>query len=346
MRVFAICFGVFFSLLAKAQLAPDYFERDEKTLRVVFYNVENIFDPEDDPNKRDEEFTPEGDRYWNKYKFYEKLNRSAKAIMATGGWTPPEVVGICEIENRFVLEQLIYSTPLKNFDYAISHFESKDRRGIDVGLIYNKSLFQLVQESKIPVVFPWDTGYHTRDILWTTLKNGEDTLHFFVNHWPSRWSGQLETEPARIHTAKTLKAITDSMFSVNPKVKIIIMGDLNDGPHNKSMKEVLTGAYNNQVYLRNLMDDENLDWMGSHRYGVEWDYLDQMVLSRGILNPSKGWGYKNKSATACALGFLLEEDKKNLGLKPKRTFIGLSYHGGFSDHLPVKLDLIPHKASY
>jgi len=338
MRISATIFFVFLCYFAFSQIDPSNFERDESVVRVVFYNVENIFDPADDPNKRDEEFTPNGDRHWDNYKFYEKLKNTSKAILACGGFTPPEVIGLCEIENKRVLEQLIYATPLKKIAYKISHFESKDRRGIDVGLLYNSEVFTLVQEQIIPINFPWDSTYHTRDILWTQLKIADDTINFFVNHWPSRWGGQLETEDARVFAAQTLKAVTDSLFSQNSNVKIIIMGDFNDSPQNKSIKDVLTGPTNQQFYLRNLMSEE-LPYPGSHRYQGEWSYLDQMIISKGMLNRDKGYFYLEKSTTPCALPFLLEDDKKYLGKTPFRTFAGFSYTGGFSDHLPIKIDL-------
>jgi endonuclease/exonuclease/phosphatase family metal-dependent hydrolase len=338
MRIFAFVSFIMFQLFGFSQIDPSNFERDENTLRVVFYNVENIFDPVDDPNKRDEEFTPDGDRHWDNYKFYDKLKRTSKAIMACGGFTPPEVVGLCEIENRRVLEQLIYSTPLKNANYKISHFESKDRRGIDVGLLYNSETFSLVSEQIIPIVFPWDTSYHTRDILWTQLAFENDTINFFVNHWPSRWGGQLETEPARVFVAQTLKKVCDSLYLKNPYVKLVIMGDFNDSPENQSMREFLTSPVNNQIYLRNLMA-EKLNFPGSHKYQGDWAYLDQIILSKGIINSKKGYQYTANSVTPCALPFLLEDDKKHYGVQPFRTFVGFSYVGGFSDHLPVKIDL-------
>lgn len=331
--------GLLFVVTANAQIEPQFFERDENVLRVVFYNVENIFDPADDPKKRDEEFTPNGNRNWNNYRFYDKLKKSSKALMGCGGFTPPEVIGICEIENKYVLEQLIEATPLKNFNYHISHFESKDRRGIDVGLLFNADVFSLIQQQKIEINFPWDANYFTRDILWTTLFTGTDTIHFFVNHWPSRWGGQLETAPARNFAAKTLRQVTDSLYQNNNAVKLIIMGDFNDGPENESMQQILTGPLNQKKYLYNLMEGK-IDFPGSHKYQGEWGYLDQMVLSDGILNPKKNTlGYVNQSVIPCALPFLLEDDTKHYGVQPFRTFVGFTYNNGYSDHLPIKIDL-------
>jgi hypothetical protein len=320
-------------LFCKAQLSQQLFERNNE-IRMVFYNVENIFDPADDPLTRDEEFTPDGDRHWDKYKYYEKLNRSAKALIATGGFEPPEIIGLCEIENKKVLNDFVYNTALKQFKYGITHFESRDRRGIDVGLLYRKDKFKLIQSGKILIDFPWDKNYYTRDILWTTLAYKSDTFHVFVNHWPSRWRGQLETEKARMFVAQTLRNVTDSLYKNDQDVKIIVMGDFNDTPANKSIKDVLIG--DDKPYLTNLMNDILL-FPGSNKYINDWTYIDQMIISVGF-KTQNGLGYIDKSALPCAFGFLLELDKKNLGIKPKRTFIGLSYQPGFSDHLPIKAD--------
>jgi len=316
-----------------AQLTPELFERNNE-IRMVFYNVENLFDPADDPLTRDEEFTPDGDRHWDKYKYYEKLNRSAKALIATGGFEPPEIIGLCEIENKKVLTDLIYNTALKSYGYGIAHFESRDRRGIDVGLLYQKDKVALINSQKILIDFPWDKNYYTRDILWATFALKQDTFHVFANHWPSRWRGQLETEQSRMFVAQTLRKVTDSLYENNSLVKIIVMGDFNDTPTDKSIKDVLIG--NDNPYFINLMIDISL-FPGSNKYRNDWTYIDQMILSEGF-KMQNGLGYIDKSALPCAFDFLLELDKKNMGLKPKRTFIGFSYQPGFSDHLPIKAD--------
>lgn len=327
---------LFFPIWAFSQVDPEDIEREEEDIRVMFYNVENIFDPKDDPNKRDEEFTSEGDRNWDNYRFYSKLNRSAKALLACGGWQPADIIGICEIENRFVLEQLIEKTVLKKVPYEIVHFESRDRRGIDVGLLYHKEKMTLLHAQKVEVNFPWDSTYYTRDILWATFQLPSDTLHVFVNHWPSRWGGQLQTEPARVHAAKTVRLVTDSLFAQNPMAKVIVMGDFNDGPQNRSIKEVLLDSENGTPFFFNLME-ENEFFEGSHKYQAEWGFLDQIIVSHSLLRERK-W-HLDDEAKVCGLDFLLMPDEKYLGIKPKRSFIGFTYQEGFSDHLPVFIDL-------
>jgi hypothetical protein len=155
--------------------------------RVMFYNVENLFDTFDDTLTRDEEFLPEGDRHWNSNKFYKKLNNIYKVILNVGEWNPPAIVGLCEIENRFVLNQLVYETPLKKFDYKVIHFDSPDRRGIDVGLLYRKDAFRKDTAYVFPINFPFNSNSKTRDILYVKGSFGDlDTVHIFINHWPSR----------------------------------------------------------------------------------------------------------------------------------------------------------------
>jgi len=314
--------------------------------RVMFYNVENLFDPYDDSLKRDEEFTPDGERHWTNYKFYDKLNKIYKVIMAVGEWQPPAIVGLSELENRFVLEKLIWETPLKNFDYRIIHHESPDRRGIDVGLIYRASMFEPFHDEAIPVVFADDTSYKTRDILYVKgLVGGKQMVHIFVNHWPSRYGGYMATVIRRNEAAAILKQKTDSLLAVNPRSAIIIMGDFNDGPHDESFAKVLKAIMpeseiipQNYYNLSLLKQD---DWnFGTLKYRESWDIFDQVVVSGNLLMENADLMIKDKKACIFHADFLLEKDNTYLGFKPFRTFTGFKYNGGYSDHLPVYLDLI------
>ncbi len=170
--------------------------------KIMFYNVENLFDTYDDSLINDEEFLPEGDRFWNNHKYYSKLNNIYKVIVAVGGWQPPAIIGLCEIENRTVLNDLVNNTPLVKFEYQIIHKESPDRRGIDVGLLYRKELFQPISYEAIPINFPNNPESKTRDILYVKgIAEKSDTLNIFINHWPSRWGGQLESEDRRLFVA-------------------------------------------------------------------------------------------------------------------------------------------------
>ena len=161
----------------------------ERYLRVMFYNCENYFDIDDDPEKNDDEFTPDGEKHWTKQRFYTKRAQIAKVITAVGGWTPPDIVGLCEVESRKVIESLVNSSNLRRFEYQFLHKESPDSRGIDVALLYQPRRFKPYNVTYIPV-FVQKNGRGTRDIIMasgTTIHG--DTLHVFVNHWPSRWGG-------------------------------------------------------------------------------------------------------------------------------------------------------------
>lgn len=339
-----ILFFVFLSATAHSQETE---MKPADGFRIMFYNVENLFDPYDDSLKRDEEFTPEGERHWTNYKFYEKLNKVYKVIMAVGEWEPPAIVGLCEIENRFVLDQLINKTPLKNFGYRIIHHESPDRRGIDVALLYRKDFFEPFSDQAIPVIFPDDTTYKTRDILYVKgLVGQKEMVHIFINHWPSRYGGYLATVERRNTAAKTLKLHTDSLLALNPQSAIIIMGDFNDGPEDESFKKVLKAkppddpVLNTSLYNLTLAPRNNWNY-GTLKYRENWDVFDQVVVSGGLLSGESRLRIHLDRAEIFHDAFLLEKDERYLGLKPFRTFTGFKYNGGFSDHLPVFIDLIP-----
>jgi hypothetical protein len=318
------------------------------SVRIAFYNVENLFDVYDDSLTRDEEFTPEGDRHWNNRKFYDKINKIYKVIMAMSSTSgPPALIGLSEIENRFVLDKLINETPLKNFAYKIIHYESPDRRGIDVALLYREGLFEPVFSKAIPVRFPFDTASRTRDILYVKgLLLTADTMHIFVNHWPSRYGGYLPTVPKRNHAALTLKNVTDSIFRVNQNALVLITGDFNDGPEDESVSKFLNAMEpsdkNTSTDLYNLMLVKQEDWpYGSLKYQQGWNKFDMMIVSGSLLNENSKLYVSDQKATIFHPEFLLENDKTYLGQKPNRTYIGFKYHGGFSDHLPVYIDVRP-----
>jgi predicted extracellular nuclease len=316
----------------------------ERELRFMFYNVENLFDTENDPNKNDEEFLPSEGKFWNWYRYRTKLFRIYQVISAIGEWSPPEIIGLCEIENRTVLEDLINKTPLVNAGYKIIHYESPDSRGIDVGLLYREQFFTPLYQEKIPVVFP-DNARSTRDILYVKgVTARKDTLHVYINHWPSRWGGQLETEPKRMHAASVLKNHVDSVLEADFHPNILIAGDLNDYPDNKSLTDVLKSKtsgydtplpeelYNLSYYLQ---FEKN---QGSHKYRGEWGVLDQIIVSGSLLYQHTRFSANLESVSVFSPEFLLEDDESYTGKIPNRTYIGYKYNNGFSDHLPVYID--------
>ncbi len=320
--------------------------RGYNAMRIVFYNTENLFDPADDSLKFDESFTPEGGNHWSKHKYWVKQKKLAQVISAIGGWEAPALVGLCEVENRHVVINLVRNTALKKYNYSIIHHESPDRRGIDVALIYRREKFKLLSDTAYQVYFPFDTASRTRDILYVKgIALNTDTLHIFVTHWPSKYGGAFVTIPKRKFVAKKIKSYVDIILKKNPNAKVLIMGDFNDTPKDKSVMEGLEPKPIENYKrgdLINLMLPLMNNKIGSHFYsgttGNEWSVLDQMIVSSGLLDKNNGLTIKGNCAHIFSAGFLLEYNDEGL-IIPNRTFHGMKYHGGFSDHMPVYLDM-------
>lgn len=320
-------------------------KRSQNEMRIMFYNVENLFDPRKDSLKMDDEYTPTGMRGWTYQKMQRKQLNISKVVLAVGGFRPPEIIGLCEIENRSVLHGLVSNTPLKNFGYKIVHFESPDARGIDVALLYMEDHFKPVHYKPINIRFPFDTLSKTRDILYVKgATNSQDTLHIFVNHWPSKFGGAMATIPKRNFVASVLRNKVDSLMNINSQAKIIIMGDLNDGPKEMSVLEVLgatldsTNIAANDLY--NMVAGSGCKWdRGTVKFREEWDVIDHIIVSPALL-PSQKTGLRSKSygLTIFDAPFLFEDDEIWFGKKPFRTYYGAKYLGGYSDHLPVYMD--------
>lgn len=311
-------------------------------IRVMFYNVENLFHPTDDPEKSDEEFTKEGTRYWTYRRYNEKLANIGKTVIALGEWEPPAIIGLCEVENLQCLEDLVFSSPLKKWNYKIVHEESRDNRGIDVAFIYRSDFITEVSHQAIQLNFPGDTRA-SRDILYFKGATENDTVHFFVNHWPSRYGGQMATEGKRNFAAKVLRETIDSIRNDNPNAKVLAMGDFNDHPDDASMKTIL-GAKKAATGL-DKMDLINMIWqyedkgMGTHKYQHEWGVLDQFVITQVMLTDTNRIHTNMGAAKIFLKDFLMENEKDGVGKTPNRTYIGFQFHGGYSDHLPIYVDL-------
>lgn len=337
-----------FVFLLIAKIIPMTLAQENESYRLMFYNAENLFDPEDDSLKNDEEFTPKGARHWNKYKMYDKLNNIAKVVLAVGQWEPPAIVGLCEVENRNVLNKLIYHTALKKYKYGIIHEESPDNRGIDVALIYRKDLFKPFSYQYHPVKFDEENSRPSRDILVAggTFPSG-DTLFYIVNHWPSRYGGMLVTRPKRAKAAETLLAIVDSLQSAFANPNIIMTGDFNDGPDDESFKEILQTATieNKEAKLINLAEAWKSTGKGTLKHKQGWNIFDQFIITQNLITEGNPLQIKNKEAHIFNADFLTEKDENFQGEKPYRTYVGFKYHGGFSDHYPVWLDITTKKKS-
>ena len=345
-RIILIIFLVSSSLFSAEVKAQINSSENKNRFRIVFYNVENLFDIYNDSLTNDDEFTPEGIRSWNNHRFYKKLNNIYKVIVGIGKWEPPSVVGLCEIENRFVLNKLIYKTPLKNLDYKIIHEESPDWRGIDVALLYRQDKFEPLYFETINIRFPFDTSKRTRDILYVKgLIADNDTIHLFVNHWPSRYGGYLASKPKREFVASVLKNKTDSVFKTNRLANILIMGDFNDDPADESLTIFLKAKSDTSELVNpglfNLMSVYKKEWKaGTLKYKENWNVFDQIIVSDALLFGSNNLIISPERAKIYNADFLFEEDSKYLGKKPFRTYTGAKYNDGYSDHLPVFVDVL------
>ncbi|MFN4234815.1 MAG: hypothetical protein ACK4IK_08420 [Bacteroidia bacterium] len=325
-----IVITLFCSFIIKAQ---------DKKFTVAFYNVENLFDTINDPIKNDDDFTPEGKLMWNSNRYLSKTINTAKVIMAIGNGEAPSIIGLCEVENREVLEYMIRITPLNKLKYAVIHEESPDNRGIDVAMLYRKDLFKPLEHKTIAIDLKPDT-IKTRDILYVKgILDSDDTLHIFINHWPSRIGGEIQSEFKRINAAKTLRNEIDSILKIDSLAKIIIMGDFNDYPINKSLEEVLLAKKDTseikEKELFNMLYLKHIKGEGSHYYNGHWGMLDQIIISKSLLKCEK-----KKACTLQGRANVFNPDwimfiNKNGEKIPNRTYVGNSYKGGYSDHLPV-----------
>jgi predicted extracellular nuclease len=303
----------------------------------MFYNVENYFDTEDDYETEDDEFLPVGFYRWTPAKFEKKRDDIARIIDTIG---IPTIVGLCEVENRFVLEQLTQQTNLSKYGYAILHRDSPDPRGIDVALLYLPQQLRLIDSA----FFKVNITKRTREILYAKgILGNIDTLHIFVNHWSSKIEGEEETEPYRIKAARTLRQKIDSILQYNPTANIIAMGDFNDLPDSKSIQEGLRAKstahllQHNDIYnLATLLESGE---EGTSKYKGKWQLVDMMFCSATMLNNNSKLYCNPLGFTIFKDGYLLEADKTYGGIKPKRTLAGPRHIGGVSDHLPVYIDI-------
>lgn len=321
------------------------YAQSKNKIRLGFYNVENFYDVFTDSTREYNAFTQEGDQHWDYNRFQSKRNNIYKVIVALGEGIPPAIMGFCEVENDIVLRELIYKTPLKKFNYQYVNYPSPDRRGIDVAIIYRTDLMRLLSSKPIPVVDPVDSSFKTRDILYASFIISDiDTLHFFVNHWPSRYGGVLSSMNKRMLVARILKHQTDSIFNSFPRAKIVIMGDFNDCPNDESLLKGLqigdndvSGLHHNLINL--FGEGTTLGFDGTLKHEHQWQIFDQIIVSDFIFNASDNLKYDAGSARIFTAPYLLTEDERYLGKKTFRTYSGPSYIGGFSDHLPIYIDL-------
>lgn len=363
-------------------------------VRDAFWNMENFFDPFVDSTKAYNAFTEDGMQHWTKTRFYRKRNNMYKAILAMSENHSLGILGMCEVENEYVLSSLFEQTPLKKYNYRWVHYEGPDKRGIDPAIVYSLDHFQLVESAVIPYYNPEDTAYHSRDILYAkfvavspngagdcrslsamtphgetspegviaslgethsegviagltrNLLQARDTIHVFVNHWPSRYSGELETVGSRSCSAAILRAKVDSIVDAAPegyRPKVIMMGDLNDCPTDPSVYDVLRARHPSEMeegcYINLFGKNDGLGFEGTLKHQTDWQIFDQIIVTPGVMD-GEGLRYLEGSARIFHADFMLEDDETYHGKKLFRTYIGPRYFGGFSDHLPVYIDLV------
>ena len=332
-----------------SQLQTETSAPDKPQVRIAFYNVENLFDTEDDPHRLDEEFLPTSDKKWNRERYEDKIAKLARVVTALNY---PELLGLAEVENEAVLRQLIEHPDLEEAGYDLVHYDSPDVRGIDVALLYRTASFTPESSQAIPVTFEED-NYKSRDILQVSGTLGKDaehnTVHVLVNHWPSRRGGVAQSEPRRRVAARAARGVVDELLEADPAANIVLMGDFNDEPTNRSITDELqasgTVTKKNPLQLYNTLAALDKQGQGSYNFRGDWDMLDQIIISQGLVEDVReadDYHYHPESAAVFKPDWLLQADGNYQGY-PDRTYAGDNYLGGYSDHLPVYIELTTEK---
>lgn len=311
-------------------------EKEPVTFQVMSYNVENCFDTDDNPDVSDDEFLPSGERYWTKGRYYRKLQHIAQVIQSAGGWSTPALVGLCEVENDSVMHHLLTRTSLRQLDYRYCITHGRDRRGINVALLYQRGQFKYLGSEEIEIVLPRKER-PTRNILhvWGEIQTS-DTVDVFVCHMPSRSGGEVASLPKRLLAAERLRSCVDSVLAVRATPRCLIMGDFNDMPEDESLSsrlearalpagEPVPGGLYNLFY----------SGKGSYKYRGEWNQLDHFIVNGLLLDKKHNMHLQEAGNVIYKPDFLLTDDKTWRGKRPFRTYYGFKYEGGYSDHLPL-----------
>lgn len=318
-----------------------------KVRTIAFYNVENLFDIKNDSLIFDDERTPEGRYHWTKKRYTHKIGQIAEVLSKIGedrAGTSPDVIGLCEIENRDVLDDLITHPKLMEKNYRIIHSDSPDARGIDVALLYKKGVYlPITFQSRRLLLFDAEGERdYTRDQLVVGGSLDNETFYFIVNHWPSRRGGEIISKPKRMKAALLNKRIIDSIQKLDTNAKIISMGDFNDDPNNDSFKKVLKTQGNQKVLdtmsLFNPMEKMFKKGRGSLAYRDKWNLFDQFFFTSNLIFPKEDT-YRFWKSLIFAPAFIKVSRGRYQGY-PLRTYSGGNYTGGYSDHFPVYLFLI------
>lgn len=336
MRYYAtlITFIVFISISVSAQ-------RRNKPFIVMSYNVENLFDTIDAPDFEDEEYTPVGSKTWTGERYEKKLSDLARVIMSLPEKELPAIIGLVEVENRKVLEDLINIRGLNRGGYRIVHDENEDPRGIECALLYREDFFRYRSHEYIPIQDQMDPEYKYRGILHVIGEAPDgSTLHLFVNHWKSRSGGTEKTERQRMITAITLRRQLDQLLARESNFRVIMMGDFNDEPTNKSINDVLHASNKRKNfgfgdYYNLFYDLHNIKDRGTYNYRGTWNMLDQIIVSYNLLNQARGLSTGFESGRILSEEWMLYNSEQYGLMLPNSTYGGPNYYGGPSDHLPV-----------
>jgi hypothetical protein len=312
---------------------------------IGFYNVENLFDTLNTENVNDEEYTPESAKRWNTERYHAKLEKLAGVIGEMGAEVHPKgcaIIGLSEIENREVVEDLIKTGPLKERNYQIVHYHSPDKRGIDVGLIYQPEYYRVYNHKSYTLKIEGRDDFFTRDQLVVSGVLDGDTVHVLVAHWPSRRGGEKRSRPMRVAAAELGRTIVDSLMKTSPNARIVYMGDLNDDPTNISVKRGLRSearkedALNGRLY--NPMEEMYHKGIGTLAWRDTWNLFDQILISAPLASGTGG-NYRYYGVRIFNKPYLRQTEGAFAGY-PFRTFVGNDYKGGYSDHFPVYIILV------
>ena len=308
--MYRIIYFIFLSLISSLPILAE-----NSSLRIVSYNVENLFDTQHDTLKNDSSFLPDGMHHWTYRRYQTKIDRIAQVLVNIGGWESVPLVGLCEVENARCLRHLCYK--LRRFYYKYVHYDSPDERGVDVALLYDSTRISILTSQAIPLMLEND---RTRDILYVSaLYELRDTVHVMLCHLPSQLGGASSSDWKRQHAKSLLQSHIDSILLLQPSANIVLMGDMNTLPQDDLNA------------MTNLMLPIQKSGLGTHKYQGIWTCLDQFYVSPSLVSRAQ--------TTIFSPPWLMEEDVPYLDLKPRRTYVGYRYNDGYSDHLPIVLTI-------
>lgn len=340
-RIFLLIILIFSTLRLFSQEKREY-----DVSCIAFYNLENLFDTV--PGSNDKEFTPGSAKRWNSERYYEKLGNMAKVINLVGRdltGAPPAVIGVSEVENRTVLEDLVQTEPLKRYNYHIAHVDGPDRRGVDCALLYRPECFTVENIRMHRVHVAENPRFRTRDQILVSGQLYGEEMHFVVLHWPSRLGGQRRSKYLRNAAADVTRSIVDSLLALNANAKIFCMGDLNDDPVDESVTKHLKATGNKDKIESSNMYNPMLPLfkkgIGTLAYHDRWNLFDQIIMSPSLLNHDKS-SFRYYKVEVFNKRFLMQTEGRFKGY-PLRTFVGNTYQGGYSDHFPVCIYLVREK---